>query len=102
MGEAINSFFFFGLIGFEYAVPDYKGGPIIFVDILLLRAVVHPVVGRSCKNIFEERMHLADVLGVYPKLKQDCNLIGYKNDHGVKTYQGNGKDKYDLDVLHPT
>jgi hypothetical protein len=38
---------------------------------------------------------------MHPELKEHSYLAGEEDDHRMKSHQGYGKNKNDLDVLHP-
>ena len=62
---------------------------------------MHPVIRRGCKDIFYDRMRFPDVFSVHPELKQYGDLVGDKNDDGMKPDHTDGQKENDLDVLDP-
>ena len=75
MGDPVIYFFIFRLVGTKEAIPDDKSGRKIFVDVFLLTAMMHPVIGGRGKNVFDNRMQFGDVFGMHPKLKQHRHLV---------------------------
>src|SRR5688500_4829163 len=99
--DAIDHLLLFFLVSAKDTVPDNKRSPVIFINVFLLRTMVYAVIGGCSQPVFDPRMQFSYVFGVYPKLKQDRDLIGQKYNDGVKSQQGNGQEKKDLNVLHP-
>ena len=64
---AIHAFRSFGLVGAKEAIPKNEYRTEIFVDVLVVDRVVHPVVGRGRED-FVKPAQAADVFGVDPKL----------------------------------
>ena len=65
--QAVTGCFFLHLKCAEHPVPDYQNPAIVFVEILVVRAVVNPVMGRRVQYHFE-RAKFANRLGMYPGL----------------------------------
>src|SRR5690349_16332580 len=51
-GNAIFGLLFFWLVSAKQAIPENEGGAVVLVDVLLLRAMVHAVIGRRGKQVF--------------------------------------------------
>ncbi len=98
----IDGFFFFRLVSTENPVPDDKCSAVVFIDILLLAAVMHAMVGGCSEYILYCRVHFADIFRVHPELEQHRDLVGYEYYYRVEAYQRYGYKEDDLKILHPT
>lgn len=49
--DAIYRFFFLRLVGAKQVVPDHKDAPVIFVEILQVGGMVHPVVAGELNTL---------------------------------------------------
>src|SRR5687768_1828575 len=102
MSDTVLNLFFFFLKRTKHAVPDDKSSCIILINILLLRTMVHTVIGWCCKYVFYHRVQPANVFSMYPELKQNTNLVYDKKYDWVKTQECHRGKKYNLQVLYPT
>ena len=82
--DAIFYLLFFGLVRTENTIPYNKRSTVVFVDIFFLRAMMHPVVGWSGKNVFNSWVQFSNIFCMYPKLEKYCYLIYHKKYNRVK------------------
>ena len=66
-GKAIGRLENLILKGAKHPIPNDEHAPIIFIQIELVRAMVHPVQRGTVENLFEPT-HFADDLCMQPKL----------------------------------
>lgn len=52
----------------KHPIKDDKDSPMVFVDVDRIDRMVHPVVGRSGKDVFSNLSDFANGLGMDPKL----------------------------------
>ena len=52
----------------EHSIPKHKNSGVIFVEIVVVRAVMNAVMRRRVKNIFKPRGQFANDFGVNPEL----------------------------------
>ena len=90
------------MIGAKDAVPDNEGGPKVLIQVFFLRPMVYTVIRRSGKNIFDGRMKLANILGMYPELEKYRNLASYKEDYRMEASKSNWEKKEYFKILKPT
>ena len=50
--NTIDRRLFLRLVGTQQTIPDNERSPKVFIDIFFLRAVMHPMIRRSRKNVF--------------------------------------------------
>ena len=75
----------FFLKGSKELVPYDKNLPVVFIHILLIDGMMHPVMRRS-DNDFFEKAHFADMPGMIPKLCKQMQGSNYCN-HCWRNYQ---------------
>lgn len=82
-------------------VPDNKCGTVVFVQIMLITAVVHTVMGRSGENVFNRCRKLFDIFCMKPKLVQYCDLMTHEECKRIEAYHDHWNKENEFDMLGP-
>ena len=74
LGDAVDRLLIFFLKGSKHAIPENKGGTVVFVDVALVDSVVYPMMGWGGKEVLDGLRQFLDEFGVNPELIKRFDL----------------------------